>query len=304
MKQKDGFSHKLGSWLDRDNVAGYVFILPFIIGLIVFTAIPFFTSLYLAFTNYNILSAPKWVGLDNFKKMFLEDDLFWTSFKVTFKFALIQVPIKLTVALLVALVLSRSTRLTSFYRAAFYIPSLMGGSVAIALLWKQLFSPKGVINQVLGFFGLPDSTAWLGNPKTALGTLIALGVWQFGSCMLIFLSGLKQIPNSLYESAAIDGASPMKQFWKITMPMLTPTIFFNMVQQIITSFRVFTESYVITNGGPMDSTLTYVLYLYRSAFTNFHMGYSCALAWILVVIIGIATAILFKSQDAWVHYEG
>ena len=197
MKKKDGFSHKLGSWLDRDNVAGYVFILPFIIGLIVFTAIPFFTSLYLAFTNYNILSAPKWVGLDNFKKMFLEDDLFWTSFKVTFKFALIQVPIKLTVALLVALVLSRSTRLTSFYRAAFYIPSLMGGSVAIALLWKQLFSPKGVINQVLGFFGLPDSTAWLGNPKTALGTLIALGVWQFGSSMLIFLAAIKNIPQSL-----------------------------------------------------------------------------------------------------------
>ena len=197
MTKNTGLKHKCGTLLDRDNVAGYVFILPFIIGLVVFTAIPFFTSLYLAFTKYNVLSDPKWVGLANFKEMFFEDELFWTSFKVTFKFALIQVPVKLTVALLVAMVLARATRVTSFYRAAFYNPSLMGGSVAIALLWKQLFSPKGVINQILGFFGLPDDTAWLGNPKTALGTLIALGVWQFGSSMLIFLAAIKNIPSCL-----------------------------------------------------------------------------------------------------------
>ena len=195
MTKNTGLKHKCGTLLDRDNVAGYVFILPFIIGLVVFTAIPFFTSLYLAFTKYNVLSDPKWVGLANFKEMFFEDELFWTSFKVTFKFALIQVPVKLTVALLVAMVLARATRVTSFYRAAFYIPSLMGGSVAIALLWKQLFSPKGVINQILGFFGLPDDTAWLGNPKTALGTLIALGVWQFGSSMLIFLAAIMKPPS-------------------------------------------------------------------------------------------------------------
>ena len=181
MKKNAAAPRKLSTLLDRDNVAGYVFILPFIIGVIAFTAIPFFTSLYLAFTDYNVLSDPKWVGLANFKEMFFEDDLFWTSFWVTFKFAFIQVPIKLTVALLVAMVLAKATKATSFYRAAFYIPSLMGGSVAIALLWKQLFSPRGVINQILGFLGLPDDTAWLGDPKTALGTLIALGVWQFGS---------------------------------------------------------------------------------------------------------------------------
>lgn len=208
MTKNTGLKHKCGTLLDRDNVAGYVFILPFIIGLVVFTAIPFFTSLYLAFTKYNVLSDPKWVGLANFKEMFFEDELFWTSFKVTFKFALIQVPVKLTVALLVAMVLARATRVTSFYRAAFYIPSLMGGSVAIALLWKHLFSPKGVINQILGFFGLPDDTAWLGNPKTALGTLIALGVWQFGSSMLIFLAAIKNIPSSYYEAAIVDGARP------------------------------------------------------------------------------------------------
>ena len=303
MKKKDGFSHKLGSWLDRDNVAGHVFILPFIIGLIVFTAIPFFTSLYLAFTNYNILSAPKWVGLDNFKKMFLEDDLFWTSFKVTFKFALIQVPIKLTVALLVALVLSRSTRLTSFYRAAFYIPSLMGGSVAIALLWKQLFSPRGVINQVLGFFGLPDSTAWLGNPKTALGTLIALGVWQFGSSMLIFLAAIKNIPQSYHEAAIVDGAGPVRRFFSITLPMLTPIIFFNLINQVIGAFQAFNSSYLITGGKPLNTTLYYGVYLYNMAFNQFEMGYGSAMAWFMLLIIAFFTALIFRSSSAWVYYE-
>ena len=303
MKQKDGFSHKLGSWLDRDNVAGYVFSLPFIIGLIVFTAIPFFTSLYLAFTNYNILSAPKWVGLDNFKKMFLEDDLFWTSFKVTFKFALIQVPIKLTVALLVALVLSRSTRLTSFYRAAFYIPSLMGGSVAIALLWKQLFSPRGVLNQVLGFFGLPDSTAWLGNPKTALGTLIALGVWQFGSSMLIFLAAIKNIPQSYHEAAIVDGAGPVRRFFSITLPMLTPIIFFNLINQVIGAFQAFNSSYLITGGKPLNTTLYYGVHLYNKAFNQFEMGYGSAMAWFMLLIIAFFTALIFRSSSAWVYYE-
>lgn len=303
MKKKDGFSHKLSSWLDRDNVAGYVFILPFIIGLIVFTTIPFFTSLYLAFTNYNILSAPKWVGLDNFKKMFLEDDLFWTSFKVTFKFALIQVPIKLTVALLVALVLSRSTRLTSFYRAAFYIPSLMGGSVAIALLWKQLFSPRGVINQVLGFFGLPDSTAWLGNPKTALGTLIALGVWQFGSSMLIFLAAIKNIPQSYHEAAIVDGAGPVRRFFSITLPMLTPIIFFNLINQVISAFQAFNSSYLITGGKPLNTTLYYGVHLYNKAFNQFEMGYGSAMAWFMLLIIAFFTALIFRSSSAWVYYE-
>lgn len=303
MKKKDGFSHKLSSWLDRDNVAGYVFILPFIIGLIVFTTIPFFTSLYLAFTNYNILSAPKWVGLDNFKKMFLEDDLFWTSFKVTFKFALIQVPIKLTVALLVALVLSRSTRLTSFYRAAFYIPSLMGGSVAIALLWKQLFSPRGVLNQVLGFFGLPDRTAWLGNPKTALGTLIALGVWQFGSSMLIFLAAIKNIPQSYHEAAIVDGAGPVRRFFSITLPMLTPIIFFNLINQVIGAFQAFNSSYLITGGKPLNTTLYYGVHLYNKAFNQFEMGYGSAMAWFMLLIIAFFTALIFRSSSAWVYYE-
>lgn len=302
---KNNISHrrKLGSWLDRDNVAGYMFILPFIIGLIVFTAIPFFTSLYLAFTNYNILSAPEWIGLDNFKKMFFEDDLFWTSFKVTFKFALIQVPIKLTVALLVALVLARSTRVTGFYRAAFYIPSLMGGSVAIALLWKQLFSPKGVINQVLMFFGLPGDTAWLGNPETALGTLIALGVWQFGSSMLIFLAAIKNIPSSYHEAAIVDGAGPVRRFFSITLPMLTPIIFFNLINQVIGAFQAFNSSYLITKGKPLNTTLYYGVHLYNKAFNQFEMGYGSAMAWFMLLIIAFFTGLIFRSSSAWVYYE-
>lgn len=303
MHKGTGFGRRLRYKLDNNNVAGYVFILPFIIGLLVFTAVPFFTSLYLAFTEYNVLSTPKWVGLANFKEMFFEDDLFWTSFWVTFKFAFIQVPIKLTVSLLVALVLARSTHLTGLYRSAFYIPSLMGGSVAIALLWKQLFSPRGVINQLLGFFGLPDDTAWLGNPKTALGTLIALGVWQFGSSMLIFLAAIKNIPQSYHEAAIVDGAGPIKRFFSITLPMLTPIIFFNLINQVIGAFQAFNSSYLITQGKPLNTTLYYGVHLYNKAFDQFKMGYGCAMAWFMLLIIAVLTALIFRSSSAWVYYE-
>ncbi|MFR3790533.1 MAG: carbohydrate ABC transporter permease [Blautia massiliensis (ex Durand et al. 2017)] len=303
MHKRTGFGRRLSYAMDRNNVAGYVFILPFIIGLLVFTVIPFFTSLYLSFTEYNVLSTPKWVGLDNFKEMFFEDDLFWTSFWVTFKFAFIQVPIKLTVSLLVALVLARTTRLTGLYRSAFYIPSLMGGSVAIALLWKQLFSVNGVVNQILGFFGLPDDTAWLGDPDTALGTLIALGVWQFGSSMLIFLAAIKNIPQSYHEAAIVDGAGPVKRFFSITLPMLTPIIFFNLINQVIGAFQAFNSSYLITQGKPLNTTLYYGVHLYNKAFDQFQMGYGCAMAWFMLLIIALFTALIFRSSSAWVYYE-
>ena len=303
MKKKTGLRQKCFSLLDRDNVAGYVFTFPFIIGLIVFTAIPFFTSLYLSFTEYNVLSPAKWIGIQNYKEMFFEDKLFWTSFKVTFKFAFIQVPIKLTVSLLVALVLARATRLTSFYRAAFYIPSLMGGSVAIALLWKQLFSRNGVINQILGIFGLPNDTSWLGNPKTALGTLISLGVWQFGSSMLIFLASIKNFPASYHEAAIVDGAGPVRRFFSITLPMLTPIIFFNLINQVIGAFQAFNSSYLITQGKPLNSTLYYGVHLYNKAFDQFRMGYGCAMAWFMLLIIAFFTALIFRSSSAWVYYE-
>ena len=293
----------LGIVLNRDNVAGYVFILPFIIGLVVFTVIPFFTSLYLAFTEYNVLSPAKWVGLNNFKTMFFEDKLFWTAFKVTFKFAFIQVPIKLTVSLLVALVLSRVTNLTGFYRSAFYIPSLMGGSVAIALLWKQLFAYNGAINQLFGLIGLPSNTRWLGDPKTALGTLITLGVWQFGNSMLIFLAAIKNIPVSYHEAAIVDGAGPVRRFFSITLPMLTPILFFNLINQVIGAFQAFNSSYLITQGKPLNTTLYYGVHLYNKAFNHYEMGYGCAMAWFMLLVIAFFTALIFRSSSAWVYYE-
>lgn len=293
----------LGERMNSPNMAGYVFILPFIIGLVVFTVIPFFTSLYLAFTEYNVLSPAKWVGLSNFRKMFFEDKLFWTSFWVTFKFALIQVPVKLAVSLLVALVLSRGTKLTSYYRAAFYIPSLMGSSVAIALLWKQLFAFNGVINQALGMLGLPSNQRWLGDPKTALGVLISLGVWQFGSSMLIFLAAIKNIPASFHEAAIVDGAGPVKRFFSITLPMITPILFFNLINQVIGSFQAFNSSYLITGGKPLNTTLYYGVHLYNRAFNHYEMGYGSAMAWFMLLVIAAFTALIFRSSSAWVYYE-
>ncbi len=292
----------LGTWLNKSQVAGYVFILPFIIGLLVFTVIPFFTSLYLAFTDYNILSPAKWVGLANFKKMFFEDKLFWKSFFVTFKFALIQVPIKLLVSLVVALTLAKTTRMTGIYRSVFYIPSLMGGSVAIALLWKQLFAVNGVVNALLGVFGVAP-TAWLGNPKTALNVLISLGVWQFGSSMLIFLAAIKNIPQSYHEAAIVDGAGPVRRFFSITLPMLTPILFFNLINQVIGAFQAFNSSYLITGGKPLNTTLYYGVHLYNRAFNHYEMGYGSAMAWFMLLVIAFFTALIFRSSSAWVYYE-
>lgn len=235
--------------------------------------------------------------------MFFEDKLFWTAFKVTFKFAFIQVPIKLTVSLLVALVLSRATNLTGFYRSAFYIPSLMGGSVAIALLWKQLFAYNGAINQLLGLIGLPSNTRWLGDPKTALGTLIALGVWQFGNSMLIFLAAIKNIPVSYHEAAIVDGAGPVRRFFSITLPMLTPILFFNLINQVIGAFQAFNSSYLITQGKPLNTTLYYGVHLYNKAFNHYEMGYGCAMAWFMLLVIAFFTALIFRSSSAWVYYE-
>ena len=292
----------LKSTLCKESVAGYVFIAPFIIGLIVFTAIPFFTSLYLAFTEYNILTPAKWIGLANFKKMFFEDKLFWKSFWVTFKFALIQVPVKLLVSLGVALILSRNSRAIPVYRAAFYIPSLMGGSVAVALTWKQMFAYKGAINAILGALGM-EPVKWLSDPKTALGVLIGLGVWQFGSSMLIFLAALKNVPQSYHEAAIVDGAGPVRRFFKIVLPMITPIFFFNLVNQTIGAFQAFNSSYLISQGKPLNTTLYYGLHLYNRAFTYYEMGYGSAMAWFMLLVIAVFTALIFRSSSAWVYYE-
>jgi multiple sugar transport system permease protein len=294
--------NKLSRILGKENVAGYIFIAPFIIGLFAFTVIPFFTSLYLAFTDYNILTPPKWIGIQNFRRMFFEDKYFWTSFWVTFKFAFIQVPIKMLVSLGVALILSRNTKAIPFYRSAFYIPSLMGGSVAVALTWKQLFSYDGVINRFTALFGLAP-VKWLSNPGTALYVLIGLGVWQFGSSMLIFLAALKNVPASYHEAAIVDGAGPVRRFFKIVFPMITPIFFFNLINQTIGAFQAFNSSYLITQGKPLNTTLYYGVHLYNRAFTYYEMGYGSAMAWFMLLVIAIFTALIFRSSSAWVYYE-
>lgn len=287
----------------KDNMAGYLMLAPWLLGFLGMWLIPMVISIYYSLTNFNLLNEPQFIGLDNYVRAFTQDKDFIQALKITFIYVIVLVPLRLIFALFVATLLNKKHKGLGLYRTFYYIPSIIGGSIAVSVVWKQIFGNRGVIMTLLSAIGIEQKTSFLGNPNTALGVIILMGVWQFGSSMLIFLSALKQIPGSLYESAMVDGAKPARIFFKITLPMLTPTIFFNLILQIINGFRVFTESYVITDGGPLNSTLSYVLYLYRRAFNYFDMGYSCALAWILVAIIAVFTIIIFKTQNNWVYYE-
>ena len=295
--------NKVQAFKRKDNIAGYVLLLPWLFGFLLMWLIPMLISIYYSMTDFNLLNTPKFIGMQNYIRVFTQDKTFIKAMGVTFSYVLLLVPLRLAFALWVAMILNQKRMFLGLYRTLYYVPSIVGGSIAVSIVWKQIFGNEGVAMTLLRLFGVEQKMSFLGNPKTALGVIVLMGVWQFGSSMLIFLSALKQIPNSLYESAKVDGATNRQTFWRITLPMLTPTIFFNLIMQIVNGFRVFTESYVITNGGPMNSTLSYVLYLYQRAFKYFDMGYSCALAWILVIIIGFFTAILFKTQDNWVHYD-
>jgi len=287
----------------RDNIAGYIMLSPWLFGFILMWFLPMVISIYYSFTDFNLLNEAKIIGLKNYIRIFTADDTFRQAFKVTFIYAIFLVPLRLAFALCVAMLLNTKHMGLGLYRTIYYIPSIIGGSIAVSIVWRQIFGNQGVVMSLLSVFGIEQKLSLLGNTKTALAVIILMGVWQFGSSMLIFLAALKQIPNSLYESARVDGAKSLRIFFKITIPMLTPTIFFNLILQIVNGFRVFTESYVITDGGPLNSTLSYVLYLYRRAFNYFDMGYSCALAWVLVAVISVFTVILFKTQNNWVHYE-
>jgi multiple sugar transport system permease protein len=235
--------------------------------------------------------------------MLFDDVRYWKSVKATFYYVFTAVPARLVFALGVAMLLNNGRKAISFYRAAYYAPSIIGGSVAVALMWRRIFASDGLVNASLALVGIDVSRAWIGRPETAIWTLILLAVWQFGSPMLIFLAGLRQIPESLYESASIDGATPWRKFVYITIPMLSPVIFFNLIMQLISGLLVFTQALIITNGGPLDTTLFYAFYLYQRAFVTFQMGYGTAMAWVLLLIVAVFTAVTFKTSSAWVFYE-
>lgn len=281
-----------------------VFVLPFVVGFLAFTAYPLVSSLFLSFTKFDGLGTPTFIGVTNYKRMFQKDPRYVKALKVTFIYVFTYVPLRLVFALLVAMLFRKENKLFAFYRTAFYLPSIIGGSVAVAVVWRQLWGYEGVINKLFMKLGLMHGGySFISSEKTALMTIIVLSVWQFGSPMLIFLAGLKDIPREFYEAADVDGASGMRKFFSITLPLLTPVVFFNLVNQLITGFMAFTQAYIITRGGPNDATDLYVVYLFEKSFTTFQMGYGCAMAWVLIVIISVFTVVLFKSQKHWVYYE-
>ncbi|MDG4818280.1 sugar ABC transporter permease [Micromonospora sp. WMMD956] len=286
-----------------DNLAAFGFLAPWLVGLVGITLGPVLVSLYLAFTNYNLLQDPVFTGLDNINRM-LGDQRLAKSLGVTFTYVIVSVPIQLAVALGIAVILDRGLRALPLYRSVLYLPSLLGGSVAIAVLWRLVFGAEGLLNSFLGIFGI-QGPAWIAEPGTALSTIIVLHVWTFGSPMVIFLAGLRQIPQELHEAAQVDGADRWHRFRSITVPLLSPIIFFNLVLGIIGSFQAFTQAFIISNGsgGPADSTLFFSLYLYQEGFTGLRMGYASALAWLLLIIIGAFTAINFRLSRYWVFYN-
>jgi len=287
----------------RENRAAFLFLAPWFLGLAIITIGPIVASLVLSFTDYSLLESPTWIGLENYQRM-IDDPRLHNSLVVTFTYVFVSVPLVLALALALAMALDRGLRGLPLYRSVYYLPSLLGGSVAIAILWRQIFGTDGLVNQVLGLFGFENLPGWVGHPDYALGTLIVLNVWTFGSPMIIFLAGLRQIPEMYYEAAAVDGAGPVRRFFSITLPLLTPIIFFNLILQTINAFQTFSQAFIVSvgTGGPADSTMFYTLYLYLRGFTAFDMGYASALAWFLLMIIAGLTTVNFIASRWWVHY--
>ncbi len=282
---------------------GLAYIAPYIIGLAAFTAIPFFASLYLSFTDYSLLNTPTWIGLENYIDLFTSDRTFRKSLWVTLIYVFLTVPLKLAFALFIAYILNYRLKAIGFFRTAYYVPSILGGSIAIAVLWRYMFADTGLVNLVITGLGW-EPVNWFGNPGTALFTITLLRLWQFGSAMVIFLAALQSVDKSLYEAASIDGAGKWQTFFFITLPLITPVIFFNLIMQMVQAFQEFNGPYVITKGGPLKSTYLLPLYIYDEAFKRFHMGYASALAWVLFAIIMVLTLVAFWSSRHWVYYAG
>jgi len=286
----------------KNMVVGYLFILPIVIHILVFQLVPILASLGLSFTDYDGLKTAKFVGIRNFVEMFTDDKYFWLSLRVTLKFAVVQVPLKLGFALIVAILLAKGSKATGIYRLCFYVPSLVGSSVAVATTWKVLWGNEGVINSLLEAVGMAPVN-WLNNKVVTLYVLILLGVWQFGSIMLVFLGGIQSVPQTYHEAAVIDGANSWQRFWKITFPILTPSLFYNLVTTIIGCMQAFGSAFLITQGGPRNTTLYYSLHLYNTAFVNWEFGYACAMSWFMMLIITALTVLVFRSSNRWVFYQ-
>jgi len=297
--------NKFSNSLTRKKLKEYVgllYILPWIIGFSVFQLYPFIASFIYSFTDFTMLNIPKFVGIKNYVDIFTKDFDFIQSMKATLIYVVLAVPLKLVFALFIAVVLNSKLKFINIFRTIYYIPSILGSSVAVALIWRLMFMKKGVINEFLSYLHLPQPD-WLGSPSGAMVTISLLTVWQFGSSMVIFLAGLKQIPNELYEAGRVDGASKPRMFLNITIPLITPMVLFNLVMQMINSFQDFTSAFIITNGGPMKATYLYGMKLYMDGFYYFKMGYACSLSWVLFVVILIVTLVIFRSANNWVFYE-
>lgn len=287
--------------MNKKKYLGLLYLAPWLIGVCIFVIYPFAMSFFYSFTDYSMLNELNFVGLANYKKMFFDDPVFIKSLMVTLKFVVFNVPLKLIFALFVAYIMNAKLKGIGIFRTAYYIPSILGANIAIAVLWQFLFKNDGFINMALERIGL-DGVGWFSSPTGAMATIVILRVWQFGSAMVIFLNALAEISDDLYEAASIDGASKLRMFFSVTLPQLTPIIFFNLILQLVQAFQEFDGPFLVTGGGPMKSTYLLPMYIYDSAFKNFNMGYSSALSWVLFIFIMLFTAILFKTSKRWVFY--
>jgi oligogalacturonide transport system permease protein len=282
---------------------GFLFVLPFVLGVLGFKLFPFVMSFALSFTQYDLIDPPEFTGLENYRELFGNDPLFRKSLGVTLLFAALAVPLRVGFALFIAHVLNYKLRGINFFRAAFYLPSILGGSIAVAVLWRFIFAKYGLVNLMLAKLGL-EPIAWLADEHFSLWTIVLLFTWQFGSAMVIFLAALQNVPVTLYEAAEIDGASKWRQFISITVPLITPVIFFNMIMQMVQAFQEFNGPYAITEGGPLNSTYVLALYIYDQSFRFFNLGYGAALSWVLFALVAALSAISFWSSKYWVFYSG